>query len=46
VNAKPDEREAIWSQARAVAAEFLRRAPPHPGDSRPPAGCFDAAGAG
>lgn len=30
VNVKPEEREARWSQARNVAAEFSRRMPPHP----------------
>lgn len=30
VNAKPEDREALWNKARAVAAEFLRRSPPHP----------------
>ena len=29
-NVKPDERDALWNQARKVAAEFERRIPPHP----------------
>jgi TolA-binding protein len=30
VDSKPDEREALISQARTVGADFLRRSPPHP----------------
>ena len=29
-NGKPEEREALWSEARQAAAEFMRRTPPHP----------------
>src|SRR5688572_21966456 len=30
VNVQPEERAALWSQARAVAADFLRQTPLNP----------------